>query len=324
MKEINILITSAGRRVELVNCFKNAKEFLNIPGKIVAVDVSDTAPACFFADKKYHICRIDHEDYIAQLIEICKEENIALVIPTIDTELLKLSQNKEKIENETGTKILVSNEDIIELCRNKYKTVDFFLEAPRYITIKDLETKNYEFPLFIKPLNGSSSINTFKVCNYKELEFFTSYIDNYILQDYVSGKEYTIDAFCDFEGKPITIVPRQRLAVRSGEILKGITEKNELIINEVKKLLGDLKPIGQITLQGILNEAGDKFFFIEINPRFGGGAPMSIASGADSCINLYKLMLGEKLIYNNKFKEGLIGIRFDQAIYINQEGKLND
>lgn len=325
MKEINILITSAGRRVELVNCFQNAKKSLNITGNVVAADASDTAPACFFADKKYQVCRIDDEQYIWQLIEICKNENITIIIPTIDTELIKLSQFKGQIENECGAKVLISEQKVIDICRDKYKTVDFFLDngltAPRYITKKDLEAKNYQFPLFIKPLNGSSSINAFKVHNQRELEFFMDYIDNYILQDYANGKEYTIDAFCDFQGNPITIVPRQRLAVRSGEILKGVTEKNQLIINEVKKVLNVLKPIGQITLQGILNHAGNIFSFIEINPRFGGGAPMSIAAGADSCKNLYKLLLGDTLTYNEDFEEGMLGIRFDQAIFINKEGQ---
>ncbi|MBE6034881.1 ATP-grasp domain-containing protein [Aminipila sp.] len=325
MKEINILITSAGRRVELIKCFQNAKRYLNITGNIVAADASETAPACFFADKKYQVCRIDDDKYIMQLIEICKNERIHLIVPTIDTELIKLSQSKTQIENECGAKVLISGQKVIDICRDKYKTVDFFLKneltAPRYITKNDLEEDNYEFPLFIKPLNGSSSINAFKVHNQKELEFFTDYIENYILQDFVEGKEYTIDAFCDFKGNPITIVPRQRLAVRSGEILKGVTEKNQLIINEVKKVLNILKPIGQITLQGILNDQESVFSFIEINPRFGGGAPMSIAAGADSCINLYKLLLGETLTYNEEFEEGLLGIRFDQAIFINEKGQ---
>lgn len=325
MKEINILITSAGRRVELVNCFQNAKKCLGIKGNIVAADASDTAPACFFADKKYKVCRIDDEQYVPQLIEICNKENIELIVPTIDTELIKLASNKDQIEKESKAKVLISDQGVINICRDKYKTVDFFIQnslnAPRYITMGDLKTKNYQFPLFIKPLNGSSSINAFKVHNQKELEFFTEYIDNYILQDFANGKEYTIDAFCDFEGHPITIVPRQRLVVRSGEILKGITEKNHFIINEVKKVLKTLKPIGQITLQGILNETETVFSFIEINPRFGGGAPMSIVAGADSCKNLYRLLLGEKLSYNENFEEGLLGIRFDQAIFINKEGK---
>lgn len=324
MKKINLLITSIGRRVELVNCFQNAKKHLKVIGNIVAADASDTAPACFFADKSYQVCRIDNEKYVPQLIEICKKEEINLIIPTIDTELIKLSQNKAQIESETGAKILISNQNVINICRDKYKTVDFFLgnelKAPKYITKNDLASKNYQFPLFIKPLNGSSSINAFKVHNEKELDFFIGYVENYILQEFAEGIEYTIDAFCDFNCEPITIVPRKRLAVRSGEILKGITEKNNLIISEVKKVLNILRPIGQITLQGILTEKG--FFFIEINPRFGGGAPMSIAAGADSCKNLYRLLLGEHLNYCNDFEEGMLSIRFDQAIFLDKEGNL--
>lgn len=324
MADINMLITSAGRRVELVKCFKAAKDRLGIKGSIVTADASESAPACFFSDKKYKICRIDNPDYIAQIIEICNRENINLIVPTIDTELIKLSISKEEIEKKTSAKVLISSQEVINICRDKYKTVDFFrnngFRAPQYITREELNKKSYEFPMFIKPLNGSSSVNAFKVHNEKELDFFMDYIPNYILQEFAAGEEYTIDAFCDFNSRPITIVPRKRLAVRSGEILKGITEKNELIIREVKRVLEILKPVGQITLQGMLDK--QDFSFIEINPRFGGGAPMSIAAGADSCENLYRLLQGEQLKDKNKFEEGLLAVRFDQAVFIDKEGNL--
>lgn len=324
MNEINILITSAGRRVELVQCFQKAKRELKLTGIIVAADASLIAPALFFADKKYQVCKINDADYIDNIIKICKKNRIHGIVPTLDTELLKISENKDRIEAESGAKAIISSTDVIKIFRNKYFATDFFIQngflAPKYYKLEELEHENLVYPLFIKPLDGSSSVNAFKINNEEELRFFSQYVPNALVSDYIQGDEYTVDAFCDFEGNCISIVPRKRLVVRAGEIQKGVIERNPAIIEETKKVIKILKPIGQITLQCIVNESG--VFFIEINPRFGGGAPMSIKAGADSPKNLYRMLMGEKLEFQDNYVEGLTGIRFDQAIYVNQDGEL--
>mgnify|MGYP003310279869 CR=1 FL=1 len=111
-------------------------------------------------------------------------------------------------------------------------------------------------------------------------------------------------------------VPRQRIATRSGEIIKGRIVKDREIIENVKRLLEVLKPIGQITIQCMKTDDGIKY--IEINPRFGGGAPMSITAGANSCENLYRLLMGQQLEYNEEYKENLLFLRFDSSIALNE------
>lgn len=322
--EINILILSAGRRVELIKCFKSASNLAGINSRIITADISNTAPATYFSDKNYIVPRIKEAGYLNSIIDICKKEDIRLVIPTIDTELLILAENKDFIEKSTNAKVLISDIEVINICRNKINTNRFFekygLGVPVEITSEDIKKKNYNFPLFIKPFNGSSSVNVFKVNNERELNFFIEYVENPIVQEFIEGDEYTIDTFSDFEGNVITIVPRKRLATRSGEIAKGKVVKDNELIAEVKKLLEILKPIGHITIQCMKTKKGIKF--IEINPRFGGGAPMSIKAGANSPLNLYKLLKGEKLIYNENYKENILALRFDDSIFLNEKGEL--
>lgn len=321
MNDINILILSAGRRVELVERFKKARKNLNISGNIVAVDISNTAPAIYFADKYYLISQISDENYISEIIDICQKENIKLIVPTIDTELIKLSKNRSLIENSTNAKLLISNDEVIQICRNKNNTQRFFEKngfgVPRQLSLEDIDNNNYEFPLFIKPEDGSSSINTFKINNKKELDFFLEYIEKPIVQEFMQGVEYSVDVFCDFNSNPVTIVPRRRLATRSGEISKGMIDKDEDIIVDIKKMLQILQPIGHITIQCMKTEKGIEY--IEINPRFGGGAPMSIDAGANSCENLYRLLIGESLEYNENYKDKYTFVRFDDGIMFNEK-----
>lgn len=317
-KEIRILFTSVGRRVELMQAYRKAAEELGIDLVIYGADMSDTAPAMYFCDKKEIVCRIKSPEYIPNLLEICKRESIDALIPTIDTDLLILSQNKKKF-TEIGTTVLISAEDKVKLCRDKRFTADYFikcgLKSP--VPIDDYAKYNAGFPAFIKPKDGSSSINAYKVNDADELRAYAGMIDDYIIQPFVDGTEYTIDIFCDFDGNPIFITPRERVAVRSGEVLKTRIEQNDTIIKECKKLIDDYKPCGAITVQLIQqSDTGDNYY-IEINPRYGGGAPLSIMAGADSAKVCLRLLSGEKVTYQEKAADdGAIFSRFDQCIRV--------
>ncbi|QXM06672.1 ATP-grasp domain-containing protein [Crassaminicella indica] len=321
---MNILFLSAGRRVELLQWFKRARNELGIKGNIVAVDISKFAPAIYYADIYVMVPRVDANEFISEIIKVCNEYDIDLVIPTIDTELPILVENKEQLESLTNAKIMISNKKVIDIGKDKFVTYNFLKKncfgVPNVIDENSLEKGEYKFPLFIKPLDGSSSINAFKVNNEKELSFFREYVPNPIIQEFAEGDEYTIDVFCDFEGNPITIVPRKRVATRGGEVSKAVVIREREIIDEVKRMVNVLKPIGPITVQCIKGMSGIKF--IEINPRFGGGAPISMKAGANSAKNIYKLLMGEKLSYYEDYEDGLVALRYDQAVFLDMNGNV--
>lgn len=323
MTEYNILILSAGRRVELVQCFQDAARRLRIKSCVVAADCSNTAPALYFADKHYIVPKISEPNYINSIIKICKNENVALVVPTIDTDLLLLSERKAEIESITEAKVLISDYDVVSICRDKVKTQRFLedngFKVPRLYSEEELE-QDLKYPLFIKPRSGSSSIDTHKVHNKQELDAYLAIVKDPLVQDFMEGEEYTVDVFLDFNSNVVTIVPRLRVATRSGEIAKGKIVKDREIIDDVQRLMNVLKPIGHITVQLMKTKKGIEY--IEINPRFGGGAPMSIRSGADSCENLYRLLLGEELHYNENYRDNIMFLRFDSSICVDENWEI--
>lgn len=315
---MKILFTSVGRRVELIQAFRAAAVRLKIPAVIFGADISDTAPALFFCDRQKIVCRISNPDYIPTLLKICADEKIDLLIPTIDTDLLILAENKKKFAD-IGTRVVISDADKIAICRNKRKTYSFFvdcgLKSP--ITVDDYKAYTGGFPAFIKPKDGSSSINAYRVDSLQGLEEKASAVEDYIVQPYISGKEYTVDIFCDFFGNPIYITPRERLSVRSGEVLITKIMHNEKIIGECKKIIKAFCPCGNITVQLIEDKNTHENYYIEINPRFGGGAPLGIKSGADSAEAILRLAAGKQLSYCPGYAvEGEIYSRFDQSICV--------
>ncbi len=317
MKEIRILFTGAGRRVELLQAFSGAAEHMNRKLRLYGADCADTAPALSFCDETQIVCRMQEETYIPQLLDICLRENIDLLIPTIDTDLMILSKNSGRF-HAIGTKVLISSPDKIAVCRDKYKTAVFFgrcgLAAPRVFT--DYRWYDGGFPCFVKPRDGSSSRNAFKVDTQEELPVYCKRAGDYIIQPFIDGTEYTVDIFCDFGGAPVFITPRIRLAVREGEVLKTEIIMDQRIIEESRRLLRNLKPCGPVTLQLIRENGTGTDYFIEMNPRFGGGAALSMKAGARSAEALIKIWEGETVPYSDPAEDGAVYSRFDQSVRI--------
>lgn len=315
---MNILFTCVGRRVELIQQFKKASSD-KCPVIIYGTDSSDTAPALFFCDYRFRSPLICEKSYIPFLVDVCKKNKIDLLIPTIDTDLLLLSETKDQF-NSVGTKVLISSESLIKKCRDKRLTGKLF-ESANLLSPPCYDNALYYdlgFPAFIKPLDGSSSIDAYKISNEIELQNFASRLSDYIIQPFVCGEEYTVDVFCDFDGNPVFITPRKRIAVRSGEVLKTEICQDELIICEIKRLINVIKPIGPITVQLIREKGTSKDWYIEINPRFGGGSPLSMKAGANSAAAVIDIMNDNANTYdvsaavNHSFFS-----RFDQSIQIN-------
>lgn len=323
---MKILFTSVGRRVELMQAFRKAADELKVELTIIGADITDSAPALYFCNETRIVPRIKDEKYIPVLLDICERERVDCLIPTIDTDLLLLAENK-KYFKAIGTIVLISAVDKVRLCRDKNYTADYFhslgLKSPQPVNRvekyeDEIEKGKAGFPAFIKPKDGSSSIDAYRVENLEDLKVYAEKIGDYIIQPYISGKEYTIDIFCDYDGNPVYITPRERLAVRAGEVLKTRITQDETMIAEMQTLIKDFKPCGQITVQLIREEATGDDYYIEINPRFGGGAPLSIKAGADSAEAVIRMLSGEMLKYMEKAaRDGAVYSRFDQSVCVN-------
>ncbi|MCR5595888.1 MAG: haloacid dehalogenase, partial [Lachnospiraceae bacterium] len=103
-----ILFTGVGRRIELLQAFKRAAIMLDTDIRIYGADMAGTAPALCYCDETRHICAMKDPDYISELLQICSNDDIDLLIPTIDTDLVVLSENKDKFEK-IGTSVLISS-----------------------------------------------------------------------------------------------------------------------------------------------------------------------------------------------------------------------
>ncbi len=318
---LNILFTCIGRRVSLLNSFRKAARQIKINALFSGTDTTELSSALQLCDRKYIVKPIRHPDYLKQLLQIVKQNRVKLLVPTIDTDLLLLAKNKKKFA-EFGCFVLVSEPSVVEICQDKRKTHKFLVtnsfDAPETISPRTaLTRKKISWPYLLKPWDGAAGKNVTVVNNRKELAFFACRIPNAICQELVKGTEYTCDVYVDLQLKVRCVVPRKRIEVRAGEVSKGQVVKNEQIMNRAAELVRTLKAgPGVITVQCFLQQNG-KVRFSEINPRFGGGAPLAIRAGA----NFPKWILQELLdrkprIKFDGFKDHLIMLRYDGEVWL--------
>lgn len=315
----NILITSAGKRVSLVNLFKKELTESFLDAKVYTTDMNpELAPAGYVSDHCFQVPRVTDPSYLDLLIQLCLENRIELIIPTIDTELLLLAGNKEKLQ-QNGITAIVSSLDFVVACRDKRNSNVLFQKLN--IRVPEPRDKNHPvYPMFAKPYDGSLSKDLFVIRNEQELTPEVMNHPKLIFMEYIDKsqyKEYTVDLYYGRDNQLKCIVPRERIEIRAGEINKGRTRKNYLV-QYLKEHMGYIPGvIGCICIQLFYRESDQDVIAIEINPRFGGGYPMSYHAGANYPKYIVQEYLkGESLVYFEDWKDNTLLLRYDTEIVV--------
>jgi carbamoyl-phosphate synthase large subunit len=318
---VNLLFTSAGRRVELVRAFRRALQSLGLSGRIIALDIDPLAPALQAADQVYIVPRLNSPTYIPTLVEICREARVSVVFPLIDPDIPVLSEHRGAIEA-TGARVAVVPPHAAAVVSDKWLTTRLFqslgLRTPRSWLPEQRDDIPHEFPLFIKPRRGSASQHTFKVPDERALSFFLDYVPQPIIQEYLPGPEITSDVICDLDGEVLGVVSRRRIEVRNGEVAKGVTVYEPAIIEGCAAIARALPAVGPITVQCMLKDGVP--YFTEVNARFGGGVPLGIAAGVDAPRWLLARVAGLELDLPSlgAYQTGLYLTRFDDTFFITE------
>ena len=320
----NILITSVGRRVSLVNAFQTEikKYFSN--SQVLTADANQKLSAASNLHfKSAKLPKITDSTYLKSLINLCKRNQIKLIVPTIDTELLFLAKNKEQLLKHNIIPI-ISSINFIKKCRDKRLTHSFFKDQKIRVA-KEYNLKNFQLPLYVKPRDGSRSVDNHIIKSKKYLNAIYSKEKEFMLLEYFDSKqfqEFTCDLYYGRDSSLKCVVPRKRIYIRDGEVNKAKTEKNFLVEYIVEKLSYINGARGCLTAQFFINKNNDEVIGIEINPRFGGGFPLTYASGANFpkwIIEEY--LLDKNLNYFDNWEKNLLMLRYDKEVFINNSNE---
>ncbi|MFI5178824.1 MAG: ATP-grasp domain-containing protein [Vicinamibacterales bacterium] len=312
----NVLITAASRRVPLVRAFQRALARLD-GGSVIVTDVNPLSPAVYAADRAFRVPLASDPSYIDEVLAIAVAERASLVVPTIDDELPLFGEARARFTG-VGIKVAVSPATTTALCNDKYATCRALSARGVAAAASYLPSELPSvppFPLFIKPRLGRGSVGAFAVRDRAELEFFLLYVPDPVIQEYLSGPEFTIDLLCDFSGTPLSVVPRERVVIRSGVIDRGRTVKSAPLMALAEACAAAMPFAGPINIQCRVVNGRPVVF--EINPRFSGGIPLTIEAGADFPMMLLQLAAGRRVTPSlGCFRDDLWMTSYETSVFI--------
>lgn len=325
-QDMAVLFTCIGRRVSLLNAFRDAARRLKLTVRFCGTDVTTLSPALQCCDEAFLVERTTHPRYIDRLLSIARSHRVGLIVPTTDLDLRSLAQHRARFER-LGCRVLVSDPDVIDICQDKRQTYRFLtrhgFDGPRTFSPSAALAVDRKgelaWPCMLKPWDGSAAKGNTVVRDRKELLFFAKRIPNAICQEWVEGTEYTCDVYVDFNRRVRCVVPRRRMEVRSGEVSKAQVVKDSRIMAVAADLVGQLGAgPGVITVQLFVTRE-DAIRIIEVNPRFGGGAPLAIEAGAAFPRWILQELLGRRpRIPFDRFRDGLVMLRYDSEIWLTE------
>lgn len=301
-QQINILFLGGAKRVSLAECLISAGKQLGKTVHIFSYELDKYVPVASIGKIIIGLKWSDTAIF-SHLEQTISENNIHIVLPFVDGATVVTARLKNQLKD---VFIPVSPEQTCDIMFDKVKANEWFLE--NHIPVPAYDE---ELPAIAKPRKGSASqglvimktaqdLNGFKA-NYKEEDF--------LIQRYITADEYTVDAYVSKEGQALSIVPRKRMEVTSGEVTKSITIRDKEVIELSKDIISKIRFEGPITLQFLRDKQTQQLYMMEINPRFGGGVVTSIKAGADACYMLLNEYLGNTVKEITNWEENLIMTR---------------
>lgn len=299
-----VLFTCAGQRADIVEAFGRAG------ARTIAVDVNALAPALYHADRLALVPRVDDPAYVPALAGLVEEEGVRLIVPLTDLDHLVLAEGREAI----GATVLLSDPEVVRRTRDKYEAHLFFEERgiPSPPTwLPDALPGELPYPVLVKARFGFGSRHIYRAADRAELEFFLRYTPvESMVQAVCAGEEFSIDVFCDLEGRCLNAIPRTMIESKGGESIKGMTIKDWDLI-EFGRGVAEALPIkGPANIQ-CFRVAEGRHEVTDVNPRFGGGFPLPTAAGSRYPELALAIAEGERPEPRlGEFREGVVMTRF--------------
>lgn len=311
MGTINILFLGGAKRVSLAEHFIKAGEELGQKINIFSYELSEKCPIASIGTviigKKWR-----DEDLYEHLLTTIRDYDINIVLPSVDPAIGVASRLKEMVDK--GVFIPISDTNVCDIMFDKRSSEKWFIEngipIPKSYSIQD----TLSYPVFIKPRNGSASKGLEIIHSEDEWEKVENK-DNYVIQNYIQNKiEFTVDCYISQDGKVISVVPRERIAVAGGEVISSQTLSDKQLDKVTRYVLSKGIFRGPVNIQYIKDKDSGEVYVMEINPRFGGGVITSIEAGANTPLFVLKEYLKQPLQECIDWKPGTLMTRYFKEV----------
>lgn len=312
-----ILLLSGGSKLAIARIAKTAAARRG--AQLVVSDRHPDIPSRFAADSFALLPHHQAPDWADQLLRLCRERGIGLILPTRHCELLALAELKAELAAQ-GAVASISSPQAVRACIHKLDTFAFLrkIEVPTPETaLKEQIARSPlagRFPLFAKPEAGAASLDARLVEGESDL---ATVPDDWVLQERALGQEYTVNLYLNRQGKALCAIPHQRIAVESGEVTQARTQRLQPLIEQCRKIAESLPgAVGILNIQAFHHADSGTLKIIEINPRLGGGYPLCDAAKGHYIEWLCQEYLdGSEPQPFDRWTENLLMLRYRDAIF---------
>ena len=232
MKVLRVLVFPAGTEVglEVHQALKDCKDI-----EVYGAGQAGSNHASFVYERYYEIPSIYQDNWLKELISLCKKENIDCIIPAYDDVIVSLIEFADQIP----AAIITSCKKVCNITRSKKLTYQHLAEAVRVPKMYSINHVN-EYPVLIKPDRGQGSQGVVIAHNMEELLNAIKVTNSPLILEYLPGEEFTVDCFSDREKGLLFSSARHRLRMRNGIAVhtKGayLIEANDIALRIQSKL----------------------------------------------------------------------------------------
>jgi carbamoyl-phosphate synthase large subunit len=291
--------------VDIVTAFSRAG------GRTIATDVNALAPALYHADEHVLVPRVDDPAYVPALAELVRTHEISLIVPLTDLDHELLSSRRDE---HAPALVLLPSTEVCRALADKWLAHRLFEErtiATPPTWLPDELPAELEFPVLVKARAGFGSRNIYRAHDAEELAFHLARTPvASMVQRVCRGEEFSIDVFCNVDGRCLNAIPRTMIESKGGESIKGMTIRDEVLIEIGRHVAETLGLVGPANIQ-CFREPDETHPVTDINPRFGGAFPLPTAAGSRYPELALALAAGERPEPAlGEFREGVVMTRF--------------
>ena len=308
---LTVIVTGAGgpAGVAVIRALK-AQDF-----RVIGADADGLAVGLRLAHEGAVLPSAGDPLYVTELVALVGATGATALACTVAEEMLQLSQAADLLR-EAGLASWIPSPEAINACLDKWRFVQVMRKAG--IRVPDTALGGVDRvpgPWIVKPRFGRGSRDVYTADDSRDLSWALHRVEQPLVQTRVPGREFTVDALVDLDGTLAGAVPRWRLETRAGISTKGRTFRDTSLVRATGEVLDAVGLTGPANVQGFIDEQGT-ITFIEVNPRFSGGLPLSLAAGADLVGEYLRGVMGLPLRPERlAFRSGVTMIRHFEEVF---------
>lgn len=258
------------------------------------------------------------DDVVAQ----CAADGIDVLFSTVDAELEPLAARRDELRATAGTVLAAPPASTLALALDKLALAERCAPLLRVPTTRLLGAaavdEPWDFPVIVKPRHGSGSRGVRQVDDREGLRALVATDpagdEGLLVQEMLPGDEYSVDVLADASGRVVAAVPRTRTRVDSGVSIAGTTVRDDGLESTAAAVAGAIGLVGVANVQLRRDTAGVPAL-LEVNPRFPGAMPLTIAAGVDMPSLALDLALGRPLPEHLTFRV-VANVRFLEDVFV--------